>query len=188
MAEVIVLHSHLCSDGRISDQNLAVRSQTLLISRKFIPLCRLCGRSAQRSGVFLFFFDVEQEFNGVARPFIGGTFANPATRFPDSLGKIQILREFPYLLPCAIAAALAFAGFVFGFLGLKEVCKLVVGFAKRRVTCLCRPSRRPLPARPSVGEAPSRSLFWPTRPTLLPLRSQSRRCALFSSVPFSSRC
>ncbi|KAJ6589490.1 major facilitator superfamily multidrug-resistance, DHA1 sub-family [Mycena capillaripes] len=53
-------------------------------------------------------------------PFIGGTSANPASRYPDSIGKIGLFREFPYLLPCATTGSLAFAAFVIGFLGLKE--------------------------------------------------------------------
>ncbi|KAJ7771274.1 major facilitator superfamily domain-containing protein, partial [Mycena maculata] len=53
-------------------------------------------------------------------PFIGGTFANPASRYPDSLGKIRIFQEFPYLLPCALAGALALTAFAFGVFGLKE--------------------------------------------------------------------
>lgn len=54
-------------------------------------------------------------------PFIGGTFANPVSRYPDSLGRIRIFQEFPYLLPCALTGALALAAFVLGFVGLKEV-------------------------------------------------------------------
>ncbi|KAJ7895089.1 major facilitator superfamily domain-containing protein [Mycena leptocephala] len=53
-------------------------------------------------------------------PLIGGTLADPAIRYPDTLGKVHILREFPYLLPCAAAGALAFGAFIFGFLGLKR--------------------------------------------------------------------
>ncbi|KAF7312025.1 Major facilitator superfamily multidrug-resistance DHA1 sub-family [Mycena indigotica] len=53
-------------------------------------------------------------------PFIGGTFANPAATFPGSLGKIHVFQQYPYLLPCAMAASLAFLAFTFGFLGLKE--------------------------------------------------------------------
>ncbi|KAF7334645.1 Major facilitator superfamily multidrug-resistance DHA1 sub-family [Mycena venus] len=63
-------------------------------------------------------------------PFIGGSLANPAIRFPDSLGKIHLLREFPYFLPCATAGALAFSAFVIGFLGLKET--LPSGIARQK--------------------------------------------------------
>ncbi|KAJ7030335.1 major facilitator superfamily multidrug-resistance, DHA1 sub-family [Mycena alexandri] len=65
-------------------------------------------------------------------PFIGGSLANPAIRFPDSLGKIHLLREFPYLLPCATAGALAFSAFVLGFLGLKETLPSAIAHHKKR--------------------------------------------------------
>ncbi|KAF7317159.1 Major facilitator superfamily multidrug-resistance DHA1 sub-family [Mycena chlorophos] len=44
-------------------------------------------------------------------PLIGGTFADPATTFPDTLGKLSLFREYPYLLPCALAGTLAFLAF-----------------------------------------------------------------------------
>lgn len=66
-------------------------------------------------------YRTKQGLRGVSSPLIGGTLANPAVRYPDTLGKIHILREFPYLLPCAAAGSLAFCAFIFGFLGLKEV-------------------------------------------------------------------
>ncbi|KAJ7065739.1 major facilitator superfamily domain-containing protein [Mycena amicta] len=53
-------------------------------------------------------------------PYIGGTLANPASQYPDSLGRIKLLRDHPYFLPCAVAAAVAFCGFGIGFIGLKE--------------------------------------------------------------------
>ncbi|KAJ7056720.1 major facilitator superfamily multidrug-resistance, DHA1 sub-family [Mycena amicta] len=64
-------------------------------------------------------------------PFIGGTFANPASTFPDTLGKIHLFREFPYLLPCAMVGFLAFLAFVFGFLGLKETLPAAIAKQKR---------------------------------------------------------
>ncbi|KAJ7510540.1 major facilitator superfamily multidrug-resistance, DHA1 sub-family [Mycena galericulata] len=64
-------------------------------------------------------------------PLIGGTLANPATRYPDTLGRIPILREFPYLLPCATAGVLAFASFLFGFVGLKETLPSIIARRKR---------------------------------------------------------
>ncbi|KAJ7116549.1 MFS general substrate transporter [Mycena epipterygia] len=64
-------------------------------------------------------------------PLIGGTLANPAQRYPDTLGKIHIFREFPYLLPCATAGALAFGAFVFGFLGLKETLPSAIARQKK---------------------------------------------------------
>ncbi|KAJ7917762.1 major facilitator superfamily domain-containing protein [Mycena leptocephala] len=46
-------------------------------------------------------------------PFMGGTLANAASKWPDTLGKIELLRMHPYFLPCAVAASVAFTSFVF---------------------------------------------------------------------------
>ncbi|KAJ7672189.1 major facilitator superfamily domain-containing protein [Mycena polygramma] len=53
-------------------------------------------------------------------PLIGGLLADPAKKWPDTLGKIDILREHPYLLPCAVAASVALFSFVFALVGLNE--------------------------------------------------------------------
>jgi hypothetical protein len=53
---------------------------------------------------------------------MGGTLANAASKWPDTLGKIELLRMHPYFLPCAVAASVAFTSFVFAFVGLREVC------------------------------------------------------------------
>ncbi|KAJ6468322.1 major facilitator superfamily multidrug-resistance, DHA1 sub-family [Mycena sanguinolenta] len=69
---------------------------------------------------------------GVATgPFIGGSLANPALRFPNTLGKIALLREYPYLLPCAAAGAFALAAFVIGFIGLKETLPAALARQKK---------------------------------------------------------
>lgn len=59
--------------------------------------------------------------NPSLRPIIGGVLSNPATRWPDTLGRIQYLRQHPYFLPCAASGVLAFVTFVISFFGLKEV-------------------------------------------------------------------
>ncbi|KAK6980772.1 MFS domain-containing protein [Favolaschia claudopus] len=46
-------------------------------------------------------------------PFMGGLLANAAVKWPDTLGKIKILRLHPYFLPCAVAGGVALAGFGF---------------------------------------------------------------------------
>ncbi|KAJ7827454.1 major facilitator superfamily multidrug-resistance, DHA1 sub-family [Mycena leptocephala] len=53
-------------------------------------------------------------------PFMGGMLADPATKWPSTLGKIKLLRQHPYLLPCAVAASIALLTFVVAFIGLKE--------------------------------------------------------------------
>jgi len=53
-------------------------------------------------------------------PVIGGVFSNPSTRWPEVFGKVALLKQHPYLLPCMVAGGIAFFTFVIGFLGLKE--------------------------------------------------------------------
>ena len=59
--------------------------------------------------------------NPSPRPIIGGVFSNPATRWPDTLGRIPYLRQHPYFLPCATSGFIAFVPFIISFFGLKEV-------------------------------------------------------------------
>lgn len=53
-------------------------------------------------------------------PCIGGLAAEPATRFPDTLGKIAVFRQFPYLLPNLICALLMLVSIIAGWLFLEE--------------------------------------------------------------------
>ncbi|KAJ7083615.1 major facilitator superfamily multidrug-resistance, DHA1 sub-family [Mycena belliarum] len=53
-------------------------------------------------------------------PLMGGVLSNPATKWPATLGKIDLLKIHPYLLPCAAAAFMAFFSFAFALIGLKE--------------------------------------------------------------------
>ncbi|KAJ6468340.1 major facilitator superfamily multidrug-resistance, DHA1 sub-family [Mycena sanguinolenta] len=57
---------------------------------------------------------------GTIAPLIGGLLSNPAAKWPDTLGKIGILRNHPYLLPCVVSGSIAFSAFVIAFFGLKE--------------------------------------------------------------------
>ncbi|GJE90858.1 MFS general substrate transporter [Phanerochaete sordida] len=52
-------------------------------------------------------------------PLIGGTFANPADKWPQWFGN-EFWRSYPYLLPAVMAASLAMCGAVFGFFALEE--------------------------------------------------------------------
>ncbi|KAF7369821.1 MFS domain-containing protein [Mycena venus] len=98
-------------------------------------------------------------------PLIGGLLSNPAAKWPDTLGKIEILREHPYFLPCAVAALLSFVSFVIAFVGLKETLPSIL--ARRR-----RKSAGPLaetdpllptaPQEPQEAAPPMRDLLtWP---------------------------
>ena len=49
-------------------------------------------------------------FGGVAGAIIGGSFESPAQKWPETFGKIPFFVNFPYILPCAIAASITFTG------------------------------------------------------------------------------
>ncbi|KAF7346823.1 MFS domain-containing protein [Mycena sanguinolenta] len=65
-------------------------------------------------------------------PFVGGVLANAATKWPDTLGKIALLRAHPYLLPCLVSSSVAFASFAFGFVGLRETLPSAIERAKNK--------------------------------------------------------
>ncbi|KAH9946226.1 MFS general substrate transporter [Epithele typhae] len=52
-------------------------------------------------------------------PLIGGLLSNPATKYARWFDN-DLFRQYPYLLPCIAASAIAFAGTLFGFFYLKE--------------------------------------------------------------------
>ncbi|KAF8905262.1 hypothetical protein CPB84DRAFT_1705871 [Gymnopilus junonius] len=51
-------------------------------------------------------------FGGVAGAIIGGAFERPAVKWPDVFGDVQLFITYPYLLPCALAAAITLSGSV----------------------------------------------------------------------------
>lgn len=55
-----------------------------------------------------------------SRPLLGGTFSNPAVKYPQFFD-YELFRAYPYLLPSAIAAFVAALGAIFGFFFLEEV-------------------------------------------------------------------
>ncbi|KAJ7216734.1 major facilitator superfamily domain-containing protein [Mycena haematopus] len=64
-------------------------------------------------------------------PIIGGLLANPEERWPNTFGKVQILRDNPYLLPCAAVGFLSLTFFFFGLVGLKESSPMILARRKR---------------------------------------------------------
>ncbi|KAF9067469.1 hypothetical protein BDP27DRAFT_1267432 [Rhodocollybia butyracea] len=57
-------------------------------------------------------------FGGVAGAIIGGTFERPADKWPGVFAHVPMFAEFPYLLPCAMAACVTLSGsFLACFLG-----------------------------------------------------------------------
>ncbi|KAG8872943.1 hypothetical protein FRB98_009283 [Tulasnella sp. 332] len=57
-------------------------------------------------------------FGGVAGAVIGGALESPAKKWPNGIGTIPLLVNYPYLLPCAVASSFTFAGAILSlFLG-----------------------------------------------------------------------
>ncbi|EPQ52178.1 MFS-1 protein [Gloeophyllum trabeum ATCC 11539] len=57
-------------------------------------------------------------FGGVAGAIIGGSFENPAKKWPGVFNDIPIFVHYPYLLPCAVASCITFTGAILSlFLG-----------------------------------------------------------------------
>ncbi|KAJ7116513.1 major facilitator superfamily domain-containing protein [Mycena epipterygia] len=99
-------------------------------------------------------------------PLMGGVLTNPAAKWPNTLGKINILREHPYLLPCTAAGLVALLSFLVAFVGLKETLPSIVA---RRHEGAEAPSEtdRLLPASPRAAPPPVRDLL--VRPVFIAL-------------------
>ncbi|KAG2106600.1 major facilitator superfamily domain-containing protein [Suillus discolor] len=52
---------------------------------------------------------------------IGGSFSRPADRFPHIFGRSELLKTYPYLLPCSISALLISTIWLVAYIRLKEV-------------------------------------------------------------------
>ncbi|KAJ3924004.1 major facilitator superfamily domain-containing protein, partial [Lentinula edodes] len=59
-------------------------------------------------------------FNCLYSPFLGGTLSDPANQWPNTLGKISLLREYPFFLPLAVSGCLSLLFVTIAFFGLKE--------------------------------------------------------------------
>ncbi|KAJ7082393.1 major facilitator superfamily multidrug-resistance, DHA1 sub-family [Mycena belliarum] len=78
------------------------------------------------------FFPVMWSTGATLSPFIGGVLANPAVKWPNTLGKIGVFRVHPYFLPCAVAASVALASFAFALIGLRETLPSAVARMNQR--------------------------------------------------------
>ncbi|KLO16145.1 MFS general substrate transporter [Schizopora paradoxa] len=90
-------------------------------------------------------------------PMIGGNFVNPEKYYPETFGKIEILRTYPYLLPCLLSAVLTMCSIIVGAVFLKESLPSKV----RLDTSLPSPisaSRNEKPP-PPKAELPIRAIF-----------------------------
>ncbi|KAJ7017084.1 major facilitator superfamily domain-containing protein [Mycena alexandri] len=110
-------------------------------------------------------------------PFIGGVLANSATKWPETLGKIALLRTHPYFLPCAVSACIAFASFAFAFLGLHETLPYSIKHSQKSQNAVATESSPLLSAENSAElEAipPLRQLL--TRPVRVALLNHGLLC------------
>ncbi|KAG1797370.1 major facilitator superfamily domain-containing protein [Suillus plorans] len=53
-------------------------------------------------------------------PLIGGSLSRPADRFPDIFGRSELLKTYPYLLPCSISAFFMSIAWLITYFRLKE--------------------------------------------------------------------
>ncbi|KAG2049025.1 MFS multidrug-resistance DHA1 sub-family [Suillus hirtellus] len=53
-------------------------------------------------------------------PLIGGSLSQPADRFPDIFGRSELLKTYPYLLPCSISAFFTSIAWLVTYIRLKE--------------------------------------------------------------------
>ncbi|KAF9358780.1 hypothetical protein BGX26_000923 [Mortierella sp. AD094] len=56
----------------------------------------------------------------IVGPVLGGYLANPAKNFPEIFGNWQFFIEYPYFLPCFVAAMGSVIGFIVGYFFLEE--------------------------------------------------------------------
>lgn len=55
---------------------------------------------------------------GITGPIIGGLLEHPAENYPALFGRFQLLKDYPYLLPCTVASSITFIGAILSlFLG-----------------------------------------------------------------------
>ncbi|KAG2359967.1 MFS multidrug-resistance DHA1 sub-family [Suillus spraguei] len=55
-----------------------------------------------------------------AGPLIGGSFSRPADRFPDIFGRSELLKTYPYFLPCSISTIFISLAWLVTYFRLKE--------------------------------------------------------------------
>ncbi|KAH8833643.1 major facilitator superfamily domain-containing protein [Flagelloscypha sp. PMI_526] len=85
-------------------------------------------------------------FGAAIAPFIGGTFSEPAENWPNTLGRIRLLQQRPYLLPCILCSALCFIYFALAVTGLKETHPILKDYkSPARRAEGTTPIRPPLP-------------------------------------------
>ncbi|PAV20345.1 MFS general substrate transporter [Pyrrhoderma noxium] len=93
-------------------------------------------------------------------PMIGGNFVNPERNFPNTFGSIQLLRDYPYLLPCLVSSALTIASVIVGILFLKESLPSKVRLDPRLPSpIVTRYSEKKFTTKPKAEEISLRSIL-----------------------------
>ncbi|ESK86110.1 mfs multidrug transporter [Moniliophthora roreri MCA 2997] len=91
-------------------------------------------------------------FGSVAGAVVGGIFERPAIKWPGIFGSIPLFVDFPYILPCAVAASVMVLGaFLTCFLGPD------VGPRQGRDSLLVEKAFIPLPDDPAPSTNPNRA-------------------------------
>jgi hypothetical protein len=103
---------------------------------KHFPIYLSYGVLVWQLGRFVTKCENLPDFEG--SPNIGGLLANPADRWPHRIGHITFFRDYPYFLPCAVAAFVAMLCFLLTLVGLKEVSNSPY-IQKHRLKHACRP-------------------------------------------------
>jgi hypothetical protein len=66
------------------------------------------------------FMPIPWMIGAIAGPLIGGSLSRPADRFPDIFGRSELLKTYPYLLPCSVSIILVLAAWLVTYVRLKE--------------------------------------------------------------------
>ncbi|ORZ23796.1 major facilitator superfamily domain-containing protein [Lobosporangium transversale] len=74
------------------------------------------SNQSQAFGVFGFAWGIGM----IVGPVLGGYLADPAKNFPEIFGELQFFIEYPYFLPCFVAAIGSLIGFIIGYFFLEE--------------------------------------------------------------------
>ncbi|KAG1725317.1 major facilitator superfamily domain-containing protein [Suillus lakei] len=104
----------------------------------------------------------------IAGPLIGGSLSRPADRFPGIFGRSELLKTYPYLLPCSFSAIFASVAWLVTYFCLKEsvstrtpLWELIKGgFFRQSYAKRCEPSNNVQvnPGEANSGEVQSKPL------------------------------
>jgi len=123
---------------------------------------------------------------GIAGAIIGGLLEHPAENYPALFGRFQLLKDYPYLLPCAVAGSVTFLGSILSlFLGWDG------GYRTGKiqltdVTKLNLPDQMPADEEEEINESSFASNLAPNRQSGLLRSSNVQAMAIANPNPNSS--